>query len=244
MTNYFSMQQAQHYRTCLASGQHWSLLVRRGMQLTLTDLTGGMNVGMLFFNPVQRMEKYNAPDTLKCQHTFKLTKNHCLYSDMGRIFAAITEDTFGWHETVCGNSNAEQVAQQWGARDYQGKRNKWHQNGYDAFLVELGKYNLKRQDMAANINFFSAVQVNEDSELSLQRQSVAGDTVTLRFEMDSLVLLHTCPHPMNQACEYPRGEVRFDLARAAEIKTDDPALNLCAENQRGYQNNALYHLGL
>jgi urea carboxylase-associated protein 2 len=163
---------------------------------------------------------------------------------MGRIFAAIIDDTFGWHDTVCGNTHAEHVTEKWGKRDYQNARNKWYQNGNDAFLVELGKYKLKRQDMAANINFFSAVHADDNSELTLQKQSVAGDSVTLRFEMDTLVMLHTCPHPLNQSAEYPVGDVQFELSKAAEIQPDDPALNLCPENQRGYQNNALYHLGL
>ncbi|WVM89687.1 hypothetical protein UMZ34_04140 [Halopseudomonas pachastrellae] len=44
----------------------------------------------------------------------------------------IVEDDLGWHESVCGNSNAAQVAERWGARDYQNARNEWHQNGYDA----------------------------------------------------------------------------------------------------------------
>ncbi len=243
MTNYFALQQDNYYCTQLSTGEHWSLIVRKGMQMTLTDLAGGANVGMLFYNPTQLMERYNAPDTLKCQHTFKLTKNHCLYSDMGRIFAAITEDTFGWHDTVCGNSHAEQVKQQWGARDYQNARNEWHQNGYDAFLVELAKYNLKPQDMAANINFFSAVLANEESKLTMGEPSIEGDSVTLRFEMDTLVVLHTCPHPLSKAVKYPRGHIEIELSKAALMQPNDPAFNLCPENQRGYQNNALYHLG-
>ena len=50
---------------------------------------------MLLYNPQDKLERYNAPDTLKCQHTFKLTRGHCLYSDMGRIFCSIIEDSLG-----------------------------------------------------------------------------------------------------------------------------------------------------
>lgn len=232
------------YTTVLKSGEHWSLVVRKGMQLTMTDVMGGMNVGALFYNPTLLSEKYNAPDTLKCQHTFKLTEGHCLYSDMGRIFCAITKDSFGWHETVCGNANAQHVVEKWGGRDYQNDRNAWHQNGYDSFLVELAKYNLKQEDFAANVNFFSAVKVDENSGLSLGEPSKAGDAVTLRFEMDTLVVLHTCPHPFNPSAEYPRGQVKLALSKAPAMTADDACLNLCDENRRGYQNNALYHLGM
>jgi urea carboxylase-associated protein 2 len=232
------------YTTNMTSGSHWSLVVRKGVTLTLKDLSGGSNVAMLFFNPQQLTEKYNAPDTLKCQHTFKLTKGNCLYSEMGRIFCSITDDSFGWHETLCGNSHASHVEKQWGKRDYQTDRNDWLQNGVDSFLVEMAKYNLKKQDMAANVNWFSEVSVDETGNMSLSRQAKAGDHVTLRFEMDTLVMLHTCPHPMNQSDRYPDGQVEIKLAKAAPVADDDFCKNWCNENRRGFMNNDLYHFGM
>ena len=234
----------EHYKTALKSGAHWSLLVRRGLQMTFTDVKGGANVGLLFYNPMILSEKYNAPDTLKCQHTFKLTKGHCLHSDMGRIFCSITEDSFGWHESVCGNSHAEHVEKQWGKRNYQKDRNRWLQNGYDSFLVELGKYQLSKKDMAANLNLFSQVSASSQGDLALTRRSKEGDSVTLRFEMDTLVILHTCPHPLNKDDEYPQTPVEILLEKAAPVKDDDLCMNSRPENERGFKNNALYHFGL
>jgi len=130
------------YETVIGGGKHWSLTVHRGTVLRLTDLEGGANVGMLFYNPLNPLERYNAPDTLKCQHTFKLTRGHCLYSDMGRIFCSIVADTVGWHDTVAGNANKALVAERWGLKSYQDYRNDWTQNGHDAFMVEAGKYGL------------------------------------------------------------------------------------------------------
>jgi uncharacterized protein YcgI (DUF1989 family) len=124
------------YQTVIDGGKHWSLNLSAGTLLRLTDIEGGANVGMLFYNPQNPLERYNAPDTLKCQHTFKLTKGHCLYSDMGRIFCSIVEDSNGWHDTVCGNSTQKVVASRWGEKSYQVHRNEWTQNGHDAFLVE------------------------------------------------------------------------------------------------------------
>lgn len=232
------------YDTVVAPGAHWSLIVRKGVQMKLTDPEGGANVGMLFYNPTLLSEKYNAPDTLKCQHTFKLTRGHCLYSDMGRVFASIVEDSFGWHETVCGNSHAQHIASRWGKRDYQAQRNDWLQNGFDAFLVELTKYRLKKQDLAANLNLFSEVSTDADGKMRLSRQSQANDSITLRFEMDTLVVMHTCPHPLNTAAEYPRKPVQVSLSKAEPVLADDYCLNLCDENRRGFHNNALYHLGM
>lgn len=232
------------YKTVLAPGAHWSLTVRKGIQMTLTDLEGGANVGMLFYNPTLLGEKYNAPDTLKCQHTFRLTRGHCLYSDMGRVFASITRDSFGWHDTICGNSHPHHIESRWGERNYQTQRNEWLQNGFDAFLVELTKYRLKKQDLAANLNLFSEVSADAEGRLRLSRQSRAGDSITLRFEMDTLVLMHTCPHPLNASEEYPRKPVQVHLEKAEPVLPDDHCLNLCDENRRGFHNNALFHLGL
>ena len=233
------------YQDVLPSGKHWSMKMRRGTSLRLIDKTGGANVGMLFYNPENLLERYNAPDTLKCQHTFKLTKGHCLYSDMGRIFCAITEDTFGWHDTVSGNSNAASVEKKWGKRDYQNHRNNWKQNGNDAFLVEATKYGLNKQDLAANLNLFSKVTPSDEGDLTYSaEQSKAGDVIELRFEMDTLVLFHTCPHPLNTDTDYPEFEVEYQILPSAPIEEDDLCKNSCAENQRGYENNRLYHLGL
>jgi hypothetical protein len=217
--------------------------MRAGMQLRLIDSNGGANVGMLFYNPLNTLERYNAPDTLKCQHTFKLAKGHCLYSDMGRIFCSIIEDSVGWHDTVCGTSTKQLVTERWGERSYQEYRNDWWQNGHDAFLVEAGKYGLGRRDLVANVNWFSKVAADEDGTLSFDPgNSGAGEYVVLRFEMDSLVLLHTCPHPLNGSERYPRNPVFLQFSRAQPLLADDFCRNSSPENVRGFANTGLYRL--
>jgi urea carboxylase-associated protein 2 len=231
------------YETTLDGGKHWSLTIRRGTVLTLTDPQGGANVGMLFYNPQNVLERYNAPDTLKCQHTFRLTRGHCLYSDMGRIFCSIVDDTVGWHDTVAGNANKALIARRWGLKSYQDHRNDWTQNGHDAFMVEGAKYGLGRRDLAANVNWFSKVSAAADGALVFDpANSPAGSSVDLRFEMDTLVLLHTCPHPMNPAAEYPRKPVTLTLRKANPVGPDDFCLNSRPENGRGFANNEIYHL--
>lgn len=232
------------YQTHVPGASHWSLIIRRGMQLKLSDPAGKANVGMLFYNPENLLERYNAPDTLKCQHTFKLTKGHCLYSDMGRIFCSIIEDDHGWHDTVCANTSAKITESKWGARDYQNARNEWNQNGHDSFIVELAKYGLGARDMAANLNLFSKVITDDAGNISLaQEAGTPNQTLTLRFEMDTLVLLHTCPHPLNQEATYPRYGINLDLRPAEPIQADDACLTHCDENRRGFENNRLYYLG-
>jgi urea carboxylase-associated protein 2 len=228
----------------LPGGKHWSLVLWRNSRLRLTDLEGGANAGMLFYNPLNLLERYNAPDTLKCQHTFKLTQGHCLYSDMGRIFCSIVSDTAGWHDTVCGNSTKASVASKWGETSYQNQRNDWQQNGHDSFLVEAAKYDLGRRDLAANVNWFSKVVVADDGALALDASvAMAGASVELRFEMDTLVLFHTCPHPLSKSPAYPRKPVRYEVLDGPPPTVDDPNRLAAPENMRGFENNRIFQLG-
>jgi urea carboxylase-associated protein 2 len=228
----------------LPGGKHWSLALGRNIRLKLTDIEGGANVGMLFYNPLNLLERYNAPDTLKCQHTFKLTQGHCLYSDMGRIFCSIVSDSSGWHDTVCGNTTKASVAEKWGETSYQKNRNDWQQNGHDSFLVEAAKYGLGRRDLPANVNWFSKVVAANDGALSLDaRAAKAGASVELRFEMNTLALLHTCPHPLNKSASYPRKAVRYEIFAGPPAAADDPNRLSAPENMRGFENNRIFTAG-
>ena len=163
---------------------------------------------------------------------------------MGRVFCSIVADTSGWHDTVCGNTTKAAVASKWGEASYQKHRNDWHQNGHDSFLIELAKYGLGRRDLAANVNWFSKVVAADDGSLILDESAAkAGALVELRFEMDTLVLLHTCPHPSSAAAELsPQARPLRDLRRPAGIRRRclPP---VAPENGRGFENTRIYQLG-
>lgn len=229
------------YQTELPGGKHWSFTMRRGSTLRLTDIEGGGNAGMLLYNPQNLLERYNAPDTLKCQHTFYLTKGHCLYSDMGRVLCCIIADDPGWHDTVTGTTTRAMIEQRWGKLTYQQALNDFRQSGQEAFLVEALKYGLGRRDMAANVNWFSKVAADDSGNLSyIRNHTKPGDSVTLRFEMDTLVLLHTCPHPMDPSETYPSRPIALEIA-AVSRDASDTCKTSAAENGRGFANNDIYH---
>ena len=133
------------YEKTLTGAGMWSGVISRGKRLRLTDLEGGANVSMLLYNALERNERYNMPDTLKGQHIFYLRAPYCLHSDMGRLLASITADTVGWHDTVCGHSDASRVLAKYGEHNYQQARNDWYRNGRDCFLIELAKPQLVQQ---------------------------------------------------------------------------------------------------
>ncbi|RJS94495.1 urea amidolyase associated protein UAAP1 [Salinisphaera sp. Q1T1-3] len=238
--------QATDYATFLPGGQHWSLRLRRHTTMTLTAREPDTNVGVLLFNPENTRERLNLPDTLKCQHTFKLTRGHCLYSDMGRILASIVADDLGWHDSVGGNLHAgHMVAKGWQPVSFQDALNDRTQTGHDSFLIEMAKYGLGVRDLAANLNLFSKVATDETGAMQyVSGHCQAGASVTLRFEMDTLVMLHTAPHPMDPAANYPKRGVDIALGTTTPPDEHDACWQSCDENARGFANNRLYHLGV
>ncbi len=230
------------HQELLPGARSWSFIVPRQFSLRLTDIKGGANCAGLFFNAAERLERYNMADTLKAQHTAFLTKGHVCYSDMGRILFSVTEDTCGWHDTVCGVSNARAVKEKFGECRYQEHRNDFHRNGRDLFLIELGKWGLGKPDLVANINFFSKVSVDDDGSLRFHaNHSRAGAFVDLRAEMDSLVVLNSCPHPLDPTPQWQPKPMELTIWKADPVAGDDLCRNSHPENQRGFINTETYH---
>src|SRR4051812_24035182 len=196
----------------------WSGIISRGKTLRLTALEAGANVGMLLYNADVPSERYNLPDTLKGQHIFYLRRPYCVHSDMGRVLASITADTVGWHDTVCGASDAKLVNAKYGEKNYQTPRDDYHRNARDAFLIELTKWGLGPRDLVPNLNWFSKVVSDDAGKLTfVPGNAKAGDLIELRFEMNTLVVLNTCQHPLDPDAKYHPRDVRLDVFHAAPV---------------------------
>ncbi len=219
----------------VAPGANWSHVLKRGTTLRLTDTDGGANVSILLYNFELTCERLNLPDTLKCQHISRISKGNCLYSDMGRVLVSITEDTCGWHDPLAGRSTAKGVEAKYGTKTYQQARNDWHRNAHDGFLTELGKYNLGERDLAMNLNLFSKVTVDEAGALIYHpANSRPGAFVDLRAEMNVLVVLNTCVHPLDPSPAYAPKPAHLTVWTSPPPDANDPCRNSRPENQRGF----------
>jgi len=215
--------------------------LRRGQSLRLVAEADDANVAALFYSREQPLERYNMADTLKAQHTAHLTTGCVCYSDMGRILCAITADTCGWHDPLCGLTDKAGLDEQYGLTRFQEQRNERYVSGREAMLVELGKHGLGARDLVANINFFSKVVVDASGSLQLDRNHChKGDAVDLRFEMDCIVLLHAGPHPLQDGHRYDPPGVALQAYRSAPAAAGDPCRTRCPENLRGYINTERY----
>jgi len=230
------------YEEELPGGAMWSWTVKRGQVLRLLDLEGRANVGAIFFNRHDYLDRYNMADTLKAQHTAKLTTGYVLLSDMGRALLSITADTVGWHDPIGGHGNAGQVQRKYGMSRFQEQRNAWHRNARDAFLVELGKWGLGKRDLIANVNFFSRLSVDAEGRMSfVPGNSRPGAFIDLRAEMDVVVVLNTCPHPLDPSPVYAPGRVRATVWRGDAPGADDYCRLFRPENERAFFNSEILY---
>jgi urea carboxylase-associated protein 2 len=227
----------------LRGGATWSHVLKRGTALRITDIEGGANVGAMFFNFENPVERYNMPDTLKAQHIARLTRGFVLYSDMGRILCSVTGDTCGWHDPLGGHSTASSVKAKYGLKSYQEGRNDFYQNARDSFVIELAKYGLGERDLVANVNFFSKVIVDESGKMNFtQDNSKAGDFVELRAEMNTLVILNASQHPLDPSATYAPAPVTLAIGKVPPAAADDPCRLSRPENERGFTITERYFL--
>jgi len=231
------------FEDLIQPGATWSHVLKRGTALRITDTEGGANVGALFYNFECPVERLNLPDTLKAQYIARLTQGYVLYSDMGRILCSITHDTVGWHDALGGCSSAAGVRAKYGEATYQECRNDYHKNARDGFLIELAKWGLGPRDLSANVNFFSKVAVADDGAFSfVEGHSPAGSSVELRAEMNTLVILNTCQHPLDPNPSYAPKPVSLVVKRVAAPGPDDPCRVSRPENGRGFTLTERYFL--
>jgi urea carboxylase-associated protein 2 len=230
------------FEETVPGGCHASLIVKRGQSLRITDLHGGANVSVMLINAAEKSERLNLPDTLKCQHTAKLSAGHCLYSDMGRVLAAIVTDTCGWHDSIGGVSNAQEVHERYGAGRYQELRNAFYRNGTDNLLVEMGKWGLAMSDLLMTLNLFSRVDVTDAGALNfVPGNSKGGDYVELYAPMNTLVVLTAIQHPLDPSPEYAPKPVTLAL-RQADRDVAELCRTSCEENVRGFINTDRFFL--
>jgi hypothetical protein len=221
----------------------WSHVLKRGTSLRITTTQANANVGAIFLNADNPSERLNIPDTMKIQHIAHLVKGVALYSDMGRILCSVIDDTLGWHDLLGGCSDAALVMKKYGEYTYQEAQNNWHQNALDGFLIELAKYGLGARDLMMNVNLFSKVKVVENGSMQfVSNHAPAGSAVELRAEMNTLVILNSCQHPMDPDPQYTQNPVLLTLKETGAVAPDDFCRVFRPENIRGFTLTERYFL--
>ena len=185
--------------------------------MRLIDVEGGANVGMLLLQSLQSAGALQRARHAEVPTTFKLTHGQLpVFRHGADLLLDRAEDSVGWHDTVCGNTTKRRRGR-WGAQSYRTHRNEWTQNGHEASWSRAASTGsggaTSRPTSTGSARRRSAMTV---PQLRSRQLPAPGDHVELRFEMDTLVLLHTCPHPLESAPRtYPRKPVASSTAIAA-----------------------------
>jgi len=217
----------------IAGGGYAAKELHRGARLRLTDLHGDACVSMLVFNAERPFERLNIADTVKVQWNAYLGPGSLLLSDMGRVLLSVLEDGAATHDTFCGASNAASNAQRYGSGDNHGP----HPNARDRFLLATAKFGLGRRDIHPCVNWFKGTRIAEDGSIALQHGPFApGREITLRADMNVIVVLANCPHRLDPRPGFCVSAVRASAWRGPPASADDPVRNATPEGQRAFLN--------
>jgi uncharacterized protein YcgI (DUF1989 family) len=94
-----------------------------------------------------------------------------------------------------------------------------------------------------NVNFFSKVEVSDEGVMRfVPNNAQAGDAVEIRAEMNTLVILNSCQHPMDPARDYTQKRVELTLKQVPPPGPDDLTRTSRPENVRGFTITERYFL--
>lgn len=173
----------------IPGGWYWTTRLARGQSLRLVNDFATPGLSLFAWNADDPSERYNAGDTVKIQWHALLTRGKLLFSDMGRVLASITDDSNPVHDALAGGSTAATNATRYGAAITRNTR--------DNFILAAGKHGLGRRDIGPCVTFFAPVRTDATGGLVWQDGALKpGDYVDLRAEMNLLVALSNCPHPL------------------------------------------------
>ncbi|MCW2785754.1 MAG: urea carboxylase-associated protein 2 [Marmoricola sp.] len=190
----------------------WSTPLRAGRHVTLTSLGAGANASVLLFGP-DRLDRLNVPDTLKAQLSACIRPPMVLMSDRGLALASVVASTLDWHDCLTGFVREPLL------------------------VTELAKHGLGEHDLHGSVNFFSRVTPAGDERGTLTwspGHGSEGDSVTLRTELDLLLVLSTSPHPLAPAGYEPAG-VRVEVAHAPHVDAEDASVLFRPESARALE---------
>jgi urea carboxylase-associated protein 1 len=172
----------------------WSAVVRAGQHLQIIDLHGNQAVDTLFYAAHDHTVRYSAQATVAAQGNVFLTAGSVLRATDGTALMTIVADEVGNHDTIAGACSKESNTLRYGHHTV-------HQHACaENFLAEAAKWGMGKRDIVSNVNFFMNVPVESDGTLGIvDGLSAPGKSLTLRADVDTLVLVSNCPQ-INNPC--------------------------------------------
>jgi urea carboxylase-associated protein 2 len=203
-------------------GWYTIMRLRRGEALRIMDDAGAASVALVGWRAEDTSERINCADTVKVQWSASLTKGRVILSDMGRVLLSVIEDSSGAHDLLVGGSTPA---------DAPGR------NTRDNFVAAAAKLGLSLCDIPPCATFFAPVSVDRAGRFRWDAaRKHKGDFVDLRAEMNLLLALSNCPHPLDPAAAVAAaaGTITLIRHRPAAPTADDPCRTASPEAERAF----------
>ncbi|WP_277967910.1 urea amidolyase associated protein UAAP1 [Sphingomonas echinoides] len=216
----------------IAAGGYASRRLPRGSITRLIDLDGDACASIQVFNAEMPTERLNVADTVKIQWNAYLGAGKLLLSDMGRVLISIMSDDAQTHDAFCGASNAASNARAYGDGSNAGP----FPNARDRLLLGVAKHGLGRRDVHPCINLFKGVTIATDGATVPDLGPFApGRAVTLRAEMDLILVIANCPHVLDSR-PWSVTPLRATAWRGEIAGPDDTIRTATPEGRRAFLN--------
>ena len=178
----------------VAARAPWSAVVAAGDVLTIVDLHGNQAVDCLLYAAADTAVRYSAAETIRRQRSIVITTGSVLRADTGAALMTVVADEVGVHDTIGGACSQESNTLRYG------QHTREQHACVENFLLEGARWGLGKRDLVSNINWFMNVPVDPDGALGIvDGLSGPGKRVSLRAEIDTLVLVSNCPQ-VNNPC--------------------------------------------
>jgi urea carboxylase-associated protein 2 len=218
----------EHCET-IPGGWYWSRRLARGHSLRIENTSGRSSVSIVLWNADDPSERLNVADSVKVQWTARLAGGRLLLSDMGRVLASITDDTYGHHDALLGGSSQQSNEKKYGQIGLRNTR--------DNLLLAAAKLGLGPRDVPPCVTFFAPVRTDAAGRFVWADEPCpAGAFVDLRAEMNLLVTLSNCPHPLDPADAFAPQAVAATVWKSPAPAPDDYCRTATEEAIRGFEN--------
>jgi urea carboxylase-associated protein 2 len=213
-------------REHVPAGWYATVRLRRGEALRISDDSGRSSVSLIGWREEDTSERINCADTAKVQWSAAISKGRVILSDMGRVFLSLVEDTSGAHDVLVGGSTPASTLAAFGAAT---------RNTQENFLAAAAKIGLGLRDIPPCVTFFAPVSLDANGRfLWNSGRKRSGDFVDLRAEMNLMLVLSNCSHPLNPARPAASGPITLVRHRAPPAQ-DDPCRNTSPEIARAFE---------
>jgi uncharacterized protein len=158
----------------------------KGQSLRVTDLQGEQVADLIAFNAADKHEWLSSGRSIDYANRIYLTTGDVLYSNRSRPMFTILYDDVGRHDFLLTPCSPETFAIIYSQENY-------HPSCFENLAGHLARFGIAPDSIPTTFNIFMNVEIDAAGKISiLPPRSKAGDTMTLRAEMDLIVGLTAC----------------------------------------------------